>query len=226
MNNDPSGTPANFECPGTGAGACPANVHTGTDQYWPWVDINTKGHLNVAFSDRRLDTVSTAHEWPTSRSRTGNYLVWYWGAQCTVTSALRSCLAPGAAAIEQPTAPVNPSGAVAQPGQGPTFLGPFGNFGISDTPSNWDYCFRAGLFCGDYNAVAVTENSTRVYGYWTDARNGRSSRNPVQPGRNPICEQSDPMIQEYSSTPSTPGQQQAKPEDRLFDVTPCPVQGP
>jgi hypothetical protein len=26
---------------------------------------------------------------------------------------------------------------------------PFRNFGISDVPYNWDYCFRAGIFCGD-----------------------------------------------------------------------------
>jgi len=223
VNNDPSAVPANFACP---AASCPANVHTGNDQWWPWLDINRAGHLNVAFSDRRLDTTSTNHEYPTSRSRTGNYVVWYWGAECTITSAPRSCLAPGAAVIPQPTEPINPSGSVPQPGQGPSFLGPFGNFGISDTPSNWDYCFRGGIFCGDYNALAVTENGSKAYGYWTDARNGRSSRNPVQPGRNPICEQSDPMVQEYSSTPSTPGQQEPKAEDRLFDVTPCPAQGP
>jgi hypothetical protein len=203
--------------------ACPA-ADFGNDQFWPWLDINTKGELNVAFSDRRLDPASVAHEYPTSRQRNGNYLVWYWGAQCTVRSSLTSCTAPGADVVPQPTGPINPSGAVPQPGQGPAFLGPFGNFGISDTPSNYDYTFRGGIFAGDYNAVAITEDSSRVYGYWTDARNGRSSR--MQGGRNPACEQSDPMIQEYSSTPSTPGQQQPRLEDAMFLVTPCPAQAP
>ena len=51
----------------------------GNDQWWPWVDTNDFGHLNVIFHDRRLDLDSQAHEWPTSRNRPGNYLVSTWG---------------------------------------------------------------------------------------------------------------------------------------------------
>ena len=74
-------------------------------------------------------------------------------------------------------------------------------------PSNWDYTFRAGLFAGDYtgNATGSVDpalrqngddpNRDRMYGLWTDARNGRGSggaaATDLEPGRNPICEQSD-----------------------------------
>jgi hypothetical protein len=203
----------------------------GNDQWWPWVEINNFGHLNIVFHDRRLDVASEAHEWPTSRAapngRPGNYLVWTWGAQCHVKKAdSRECLAPEAADIPQPIEPIDPGATV--PGQGPTFLGTLHNFGIQDVPSNFDYSFRAGLFAGDYNNVAVTPNDTKAYGYWTDARNGRSSGGPAggpgpQPGRNPTCEQADVMVDEYSSIGADAGQKLPRAEDAMFLVTPCPA---
>jgi hypothetical protein len=51
----------------------------GNDQWFPWADVNGEGVLAVGFHDRRLDTDSTASEWPTSRQRPGNYLAWFWG---------------------------------------------------------------------------------------------------------------------------------------------------
>jgi hypothetical protein len=208
----------------------PCEGDFGADQWWPWIDINDFGHLNVIFHDRRLDLDSVAHEWPTSRNRPGNYLVWTWGAQCHVKRANSTeCLAPGAVEIPQPTAPVDP-GPDPVPGQGASFLGSLANFGIQDVPSNFDYCFRAGIFCGDYNNVAVTPNDTKAYGYWTDARNGRSAGGPAggagpQPGRNPSCEQADGFVDEYSSIGADAGQKVPKPEDRMFLVTPCPGDG-
>jgi hypothetical protein len=206
----------------------PCRGDFGNDQWWPWVDINNAGHLNILFHDRRLDGASVAHEWPMSRNRPGNYLVWTWGAQCRVNqSNLTKCMAPGAAVIPQPTAPVNP-GADPVPGQGPSFLGPLHNFGIQDVPSNFDYSFRAGIFAGDYNNVAVTPNDSKAYGYWTDARNGRSSGGPAggagpQAGRNPLCEQADVMVDEYSSFDADAGQKLPRPEDSMFLVIPCPA---
>jgi hypothetical protein len=244
VNNDRSSMPAVRDCGRTGMTPCPAAVNTGNDQWWPWADINEKGHLNVVFSDRRLDEDSIAHEYPASRQRPGNYLVWFWGAQCTVHRAdSRECLAPGAALIPQPTAPINP-GTPPVPGQGPTFVGGFRNFGISDTTSNWDYSFSGGIFAGDYNGVAVApgRGETKAFGFWTDARNGRSSR--TQLGRNPPCEQSDVMVQGYGSERGSAhddrkhdddeggheggrhsGQNQSRPQDALFLVTPCPTDG-
>jgi hypothetical protein len=122
--------------------------------------------------------------------------------------------------IPQPTDPINP-GAGPVPGQGDLFRGPYHNFGISDVPSNYDYTFRAGIFAGDYDVVATVDNDSKVYSHFTDARNGRSSRQ--QAGRNPACEQSDVMVDEYSSTSADAGQKVPKPEDRMFDVTPCPA---
>ena len=217
VNNDPSQL--------TGDRNDPANTNvTGSDQWFPWVDINERGNLNVVFHDRRLDTNSTASEWPESRQRPGNYLAWFFGAQCTVSSAdSRQCVASEAEVIPQPTEPIDP-GSGPQPGQNQSRF-PFANFQISDVPSNMDYSFRAGLFMGDYNNVATMGNV--AYGFWTDARNGRSSRD--QEGRNPACEQSDVFIASYAAnlyerdeTGSEGGQ--AEPTDELFLVTPCAEQ--
>jgi hypothetical protein len=225
VNNDSSTAPANRDCTITGTGACPANVHTGNDQWWPWVDIGTGGDLIVTFKDRRLDTASTLSEWPGSRQRSGNYLVWTWGAHCDVASSdATACLAPGAAAIPQPTTLVDP-GADPVPGQGPSFLGPLENYGVSDIPSNFDYAFRAGIFAGDYDVVTVQSN--RAYAHFTDARNGRSSGNAsspagAQPGRNPACEQSDVVFDSWSVVGKPSGQNSAQGSDALFLVTACP----
>jgi hypothetical protein len=235
VNDDPSGVPENRDCgrlrdpgpPPVSEPACPAGVHTGNDNWWPWLDINEKGDLNVTLKDRRLDTDSIAHEWPTSRQRPGNYLVWTWGANCEIDrSTLRECVAPGAAVIPQPTEPINP-GPGPVPGSGPTFVDPFENFGISDVPSNYDYCFRAGIFCGDYESVAVEDG--RAYTHFTDARNGRSSGGPAggssfpsQPGRNPACEQSDTFVDSWSASGKASGQNRPARSDALFLVTPCP----
>ena len=111
VNDDPSSAPANRDCGRAGQPACPAGVNTGNDNWWPWIDVNGQGDLNVVFKDRRLDTDSTASEWPTSRARPGNYLVWTWGAQCTArNSTVGQCIGEDAEVIPQPTAPVNPSG--------------------------------------------------------------------------------------------------------------------
>src|SRR6059036_2867206 len=114
---------------------CPsAPQNFGNDQWFPWIDISSKGDLNVVFYDRRLDTDSTAGEWPTSRAapngRPGNYLVWNFGAQCqitttgTVTATSTSipagagqCLGNEAAIVPQPTGPVNPTSGAVVPGQ-------------------------------------------------------------------------------------------------------------
>ena len=205
----------------------------GNDQWWPWVDIGPGGELNVAFKDRRLDTDSTASEWPTSRQRPGNYLVWTWGAQCRVSQPdSRECLAPGAAVIPQPTGPVDP-GADPVPGQGNQYVGSLENHQVSDVPSNYDYSFRAGLFAGDYENLVVADRERGggdddddagqgrfVINVFTDARNGRSSRN--QPGRNPICEQSDIFFDVYRPL-------NARSDSRTTDyapflVTPCAPQ--
>ena len=47
----------------------------------------------------------------------------------------------------------------------------------------------------------MPDNDNTTYGFWTDSRNGRSSggpgggvTNPSEPGRNPLCEQSDAFL--------------------------------
>ena len=183
----------------TGSRNDPTNTNVvGTDQWFPWVEISTAGDLNVVFFDRRLDTRSRDSEWPGSRQMVGNYLTWFWGAQCTVT----------AADSQQCSAPASGSGIAT----------PFRNFQISDVPSNMDYAFRAGLFIGDYNNVAIGPDGI-AYGFWTDARNGRSSRD--QPGRNPICEQSDVFVDHYDARSGKAESTGARPSDARALVRLC-----
>jgi hypothetical protein len=168
---------------------CPsATPNFGNDNYFPWLDISKSGTLFVGWEDRRLDTSTTTTEWPTSRSRTGNYLVWFWGAKCDVnTPDSRDCVAAEATTPAQPTGAVNPaSGAVPLGAAQASF--PFRNMQLQDVPNNWDYTFRAGIFAGDYSGVAAGADQ-KAWAVWTDSRNGRSSRNEL--GRNPACEQSD-----------------------------------
>jgi hypothetical protein len=221
VNDDRSSLPPGTPRDGQQAG------DFGNDQWFPWVDVSASGQLAFGFFDRRLDTSSTRTEWPMSRTRTGNYLTWFFGAGCRVTRAdSRQCVAPNAAPIAQPAAPQDqPDGVV--PGQGPGFTSAdIDNSRLSDVPSNFDYAFRAGIFVGDYNNVAYPNFVTggrddRALGFWTDARNGRGSGGPGsnQPGRNPACEQADVFAAFFD-----PQRRSAGSAGRLapFEVTPCP----
>ena len=228
VNDDPSEQPPNRDCPRTividpGPPVvrapnpdCPPTAVFGNDQFYPWIDIGPKGDLQVVWQDRRLDTNSVDSEWPTSRHRPGNYLLWFWGGHCRVDRPDSSeCTAPTAGTITQPPGPVNPPSSFKFPEQ---TVFPFENFGISDTGYNWDYSFRAGIFAGDYENVFIDQNN-RAWAMWTDARNGRSSRN--QAGRNPACEQSDAFTDRYSAAGKAAGQNHPRATDALFLVTPC-----
>ena len=127
VNNDPS-TPPSPDLRNCGSPSianpppCPAGTpNYGNDQWFPWIDVSDNGVLHVGFFDRRLDTNSTASEWPISRQRPGNYLTWFWGATCqitqtadipatatTVPAGARQCVAPEAQIIRLPTSAVNP----------------------------------------------------------------------------------------------------------------------
>jgi hypothetical protein len=227
VNDDRSVPPANRDC-SAAAASCGGNF--GNDQWFPWIDVNADGVLAVAFYDRRLDEDSVAHAWPSSRQRPGNYLTWRFGAGCEIDhSPSRECLAPAAAAIPQPTGPVNP-GADPVPGQGAGYLGPFANQVLSDVPSNMDYSFRAGLFMGDYDQVGfpnfpqVGGDKKEAVAIWTDARNGRGSGTPTttQPGRNPICEQSDMFLDFFDPLRDDKSDSVSESEENAFLVTPCP----
>ena len=241
VNNDPSRQPTLGEgtrdCGRIVGRTCPATALSfGNDQWFPWIDISDKGDLNVVFSDRRLDTDSVTGEWPASRAapngRPGNYLVWHFGAQCAVTTTATvsaattsipagasQCLGDEAAVIPQPTGPINPASGAVIPGGAQTAF-PFRNFNVSDTASNWDYTFRAGIFAGDYSGLNIGPDN-QAWPFFTDARNGRSSR--TETGRNPACEQSDVFTDPYSSqSGGNPGH--AASSDSLFLVTPCPTE--
>lgn len=225
VNDDRSVAPPNRNQPTMG--------NFGNDQWFPWIDVNADGTLALAFYDRRLDEDSQAHAWPTSRQRPGNYLTWRWGAGCEIDrTPSRECLAPGAAAIPQPTEPIDVGpGSAPQPGQGPTYLGPFANQVLSDVPSNMDYSFRAGLFMGDYDQVSYPNFPQLQKGHdgdavaiWTDARNGRGSGAPTsfQAGRNPACEQADMFLDFFDPLKKDHTDAVSESEENAFLVTPCP----
>ena len=224
VNDDPSAQPPNRNCqrPTSTQGPCPA-TNFGADQWFPWVDIGPRGDVTVVFYDRRLDQNSTVHEWPGSRTTPGDYLTWFWGASCDVdTPDSSECVAPGLLPLPQPTAPVDPGNELLPE---PTGF-PYRNYGISDVPSNMDYSFGAGVFIGDYNNVAIGPDNS-AYGFWTDTRNGRSSRiggASAQPGRNPICEQADAWADKWRAGHLPGGQNSPRSTDALFLVTPCPVE--
>jgi hypothetical protein len=261
VNNDRSQTPTNRDCGrntnsirGNPAGC--AETNWGADQWFPWVTIDDKGNLNVSFHDRRLDTNSPVGSgaWPSSKTEVGNYLVWYWGAQCSITSTTlvsQTTSGPVPAGAKQCVAPeavVNPSAATGfNPGAGPipgngqnSETLPFKNFQISDVGSNWDYSFRAGLFAGDYSGNSSgpvvngnvagnnnDENGGQAAAFWTDARNGRGSGTPTttQPGRNPICEQSDVFFDRFSTKGGgrKHNDENGGNADQSFLVAPCPA---
>jgi hypothetical protein len=244
VNDDPSRAPdvateGGRDCGRIAGRVCPSVApNFGNDQWFPWIDISSKGDLNVVFYDRRLDTNSTTGEWPDSRAapngRPGNYLVWNFGAQCAITTtatvtasstsipaAAKQCLGNEAAIVQQPSAPPNPASGEVPLGGAQTVF-PFRNFNVSDTPSNWDYTFRAGIFAGDYNNVAIGGDHT-AWAFWTDARNGRSARSEA--GRNPICEQSDVFDDQYSAENGGTVHTAAATKDMaLYLATPCPLQ--
>ena len=68
VNDDPSTAPANRDCGRAGQPACPAGVHTGNDQFWPWVDINETGRpehrVQGPPARHRLDRARMADEPP------------------------------------------------------------------------------------------------------------------------------------------------------------------
>ncbi len=240
----------NTDSVGGNSAACPEQNY-GADQFFPFVTISQDGMLNVTFHDRRLDTSSPvgAGAWPTSKTEVGNYLVWYWGATCKITHAetvSQTTTGPvpaGASQCVAPEAVVNPTVATGfDPGSGPvpgqnqnSDTLPFRNFQISDVGSNFDYSFRAGIFAGDYsgNSSGPTVGQTRfgenvdngsdAIAVWTDARNGRGSGAPTsfQPGRNPICEQSDVFFKFYSAhnTPEVANGHAG--DSTAFLVAPC-----
>ncbi len=132
----------------------------------------------------------------------------------TIPRAARECLAPTAEIIPQPEAPITEPGPFSE-----QTVFPFENFSVSDVPNNWDYCFRGGIFCGDYDLVAIGSDGS-AWAVWTDARNGRSSR--LQTGRNPGCDQSDAWFDLYGSASGGNIGQAGSQYNELFLVTPCP----
>ena len=153
---------------------CQAGANYGNDQWFPWVDISDDGDVNVVFHDRRLDTDSTASEWPGSRQRAGNYLAWFWGGVCRVDKAdSRDCVAPTAGnsglANQDCQDQATPNLHCQDPGRTPAAgfnqtVFPFRNYTVSDSPYNLDYAFRAGIFMGDYENIDIVGSDAAASG--------------------------------------------------------------
>jgi hypothetical protein len=221
---------------------------------WITIDTKGNLNVTFHDRRNDTDSPAGVGPWPTSKTEVGNYLVWYWGATCkitqtqTVTQTTTGPVPSGASQCVAPEAVVNPTvatgfnpapGAVPGQGQNPATL-PFKNFQISDIGSNFDYTFRAGLFAGDYSGNTsgplVNGDSKDGHGdkgdghaaaFWTDARNGRGSGDPTsfEPGRNPICEQSDVFFDDYGLPGGDHGHGNGEgmtKAEQAFLVAPCP----
>jgi hypothetical protein len=151
-----------------------------------------------------------------------------------VPAGASQCVAPEAVVNPTVATGINPgAGPIPGNGQNSATL-PFKNFQISDWGTNYDYSFRAGLFAGDYtgNTAGPTnpngdeKGGDKTTAVWTDARNGRGSGGPtnLQPGRNPICEQSDVFFSTFNSENGGNGPKgKAQDSVDLFSVAPCPA---
>src|SRR5207244_423160 len=71
-----------------------------------------------------------------------------------------------------------------------------------------------------YNNVTIGAEN-QAWALWTDARNGRSARQ--QPGRNPICEQSDAFGDRYNAHDAPGDVARATKNLDLYLVTACPL---
>ncbi len=112
---------------------------------------------------------------------------------------------------------------------------PFKNFQISDVGSNFDYSFRAGLFAGDYsgNTAGAEEPERQGEGRRPDRGTSaptrgtvaaRATRRTSEPGRNPICEQSDAFFQRFNADNGGKGAKgNAQDSVNLFSVAACPA---
>jgi len=222
---------------------------------WITIDTKGNLNVTFHDRRNDTDSPAGVGAWPTSKTEVGNYLVWYWGGSCkitqtqTVTQTTTGPVPSGASQCVAPEAVVNPTvatgfnpapGAVPGQGQDSATL-PFNNFQVSDIGSNFDYTFRAGLFAGDYSGNTsgplVNGASKEGHGeggsghaaaFWTDARNGRGSGDPTsnEPGRNPICEQSDVFFDDYALPGGDHGHGNGEgmtKAEQAFIVTPCPA---
>ena len=222
---------------------------------WVTIDLKGNLNVTFHDRRNDTDSAAGVGAWPASKTEVGNYLVWYWGAGCkitqteTVSQTTTGPVPAGAAQCVAPEAIVNPSVATGfNPGAGPvpgngqnSATLPFKNFQISDIGSNFDYTFRAGLFAGDYsgNTSGPLVNGATKEGhgeggsghaaaFWTDARNGRGSGAPTsfEPGRNPICEQSDVFFDDYGLPGGDHGHGTGEgmtKAEQAFLVAPCPA---
>jgi hypothetical protein len=199
-----------------GAGAWPTSkTEVGNYLVWYW---------GASCQITKTATVSLAD--PTTQSST------------SIPAGASQCVAPEAVVSPTGVTGFNPApGAVPGQNQNPATL-PFRNFQISDVGSNFDYTFRAGIFAGDYSGntsgplvagpdTPVGDNGFKDAAVWTDARNGRGSGAPttVEPGRNPVCEQSDVFFDTYNTSGQSTSNSGTTGSgyDPAFLVTPCPT---
>ena len=195
------------------------------------MDVSRSGQLAFGFNDRRLDRNSTAQRVADEPVAAGQLpdVVLRRRLQGRQGRLARLCLAgcqEDRAADRADLAGPGPAAGAGEPVHDRRHRQP----APVRHPFNLDYSFRAGIFAGDYSAVAFpnqpgddrsAKGGDDALGFWTDARNGRGSggEESFQPGRNPLCEQSDAFATFFN------------PQRRLttaagdpspFLVTPCP----
>ena len=183
--------------------------------------------------------------WPTSKTEVGNYLVWYWGAQCritptaTVSQTTTGPVPAGATQCVAPEAVVNPTVATGfDPGAGPV---PGNGQNSATLPfkqlPDLGRGHRTSTTRSERGSSRATTAATRAGPIVRRRRERRSGlrvldrrperarlRHPTttQPGRNPICEQSDVFFDRYSLDGHGNDNGGNGHADSSFLVAPCP----
>ena len=265
VNNDRRPTPANRDCGrntnsiGGNSALCPAQG-TGNDQFFPWITIDPKGNLNVTFHDRRLDTdspIGSARGRP-RRPRSGNYLVWYWGAnlqdhpdhdgepdddgpgsvRCAPVRGARGGRQPDRRDRVQPRrrAGSRATGRTRRRCRSATSRSrTWGRTSTTRSGLESSRATTAATRAARSSAVLRTVAAKGTTATTTAVRPLRSGPTPatgaarahrrrLQPGRNPICEQSDVFFDRYNlSTQGGDNGNHGGHADQSFLVAPCPT---
>jgi hypothetical protein len=141
--------------------SAPAPLAIPNDQWYPWAEYDSTGHLQIGFFDRSYDTTSQF-----GTSFVGNHFYGYTLASETTPGSLSFTTQQVSTALSDPV--IQDAWFARTFEADGTRIDPKGNF------------FQATAFQGDYSNIAILGNGN-VGAFWTDMRNfataqGRTSR--------------------------------------------------
>ncbi len=169
--------------------------NTGNDQFWPWIDVNERGHMTIVMKDRRLDADSIAQR-VADQSRTGRGTTWSGRGVRTVASRRATRLTvrrlggrahPAAGGSCEPRSDRHPTGCRADLHRAVGQLRRLERRRPTTTTRSVP---------GSSPATTSRSHWTRisVYTLMTDARNGRSSGGPAGGATAPVAARPQPGV--------------------------------